>query len=236
MSAAIFVPGHSVVRMSDGTFRPSGIYQDIIYADPSRPFPFRRTGVWNPNCDPDATTSYLGGGEVVVGAAVLLYRQLEAAGKRVTLYMVGGRSDYLESIAADQAELSEATVMESMARGLLGKQASIRTINHTRTTEDDIHAIMDTVERCGCEQAFVVMMTFRLPRAEVILQKLIINNPAVEQTASRTVFASAEAYLPDVPSYQRMWSSTAYARTAENERVGMRKILLGQSGTTGGKT
>lgn len=236
MENAIFVPGHSVVRMSDGTFRPSAIYQDIVYPDPGRSFPFRRTGVWNPNCDPDATTSYLGGGEVAVRAAVSLHRELATAGNRATLYMVGGRSDYLASVAMDQTGLSEATVMEAMARDLLGTEASIRTINHTRTTEDDIQAVVDTIEQCGCGRAFVVMMTFRLPRAEVILQKLVASNPAAERIASQIVFASAEAFLPDMSTYRRMWCSAAYARTAENERVGIRKILLGQSATTGGKT
>jgi hypothetical protein len=236
MEYAIFVPGHSVVRMPDGTFRPSAIYQDITYPDPGRSFPFRRTGIWNPDCDPDATTSYLGGGEVAVRAAVLLHEQLATAARRVTLYMVGGRSDYLASAADDQTDLSEATVMEGMARGLLGTEASIHTINHTRTTEDDIQAIVDTIEQCGYRYAFVVMMTFRLPRAEVILQRLIAHNPAAEGIASRIVFASAEAFLPDMSTYQRMWCSAAYARTAENERVGIRKILLGQSATTGGKT
>ena len=80
------------------------------------------------------------------------------------------------------------------------------------------------------------MMTFRLPRAEVILQKLIASNPAAEHIASRIVFTSAEAFLPDMSTYQRMWCSAAYARTAANERVGIRKMLLGQSATTGGKT
>lgn len=236
MEDAIFVPGHTVVRMPDGSFRPSGIYQDITYPDPRRSFPFRRTGVWNPDCDPDATTSYLGGGEVAVRAAVSLHRELATAGRHVALFMVGGRSDYLESVATDRTALTEATVMEDMARELLGTEASIRTINHTRTTEDDIQAVVDALEQSRYDRAFVVMMTFRLPRAEVILQKLIASNPAAERIASRIVFASAEAFLPDMPTYRRMWCSAAYARTAENERFGIRRMLLGQSATTGGKT
>lgn len=236
MNFKIFVPGHSVVRLRNGSFKPSGIYQDIMYTDPPKSFPFRRTGVLNPHIDPDSATSYLGGGEIVVRGAAALYQQLAAPQAVVTLFMVGGRSDYLASVASEQPDLSEATVMRDMAYDLLGGKASVRTVEHTRTTEDDVKAIVEIVDREQCDRAYVMMMTFRLPRAAAILQNLIINEPGLEAAASRIVFASAEAYVPDPASYHRMWSSEAYKRTAANEGAGIRKMLLGQSATTGGKT
>ena len=125
----------------DGSFQPSGLYQDIVYPTPGKSFPFRRTGLWNPAPDPDAGTSYLGGGEVVVEASVALYRQLAQPGNAIALHMLGGRSDYLETAAPGTPEIDEAVVMKAMAlRSLDG--ASIGTFRQTRTTEDDIGAVL----------------------------------------------------------------------------------------------
>ncbi len=76
MKVSIFVPGHSVVKMPDGSFRPSSLYQEITYPDQTKSFPFQRTGIWNPDLDPNSKSSYLGGGEIVVKASVILYNRL----------------------------------------------------------------------------------------------------------------------------------------------------------------
>jgi hypothetical protein len=235
MNLSIFVPGHSVVRMPDGSFQPSGLYQDIVYPTPGKSFPFRRTGIWNPAPDPDASTAYLGGGEVVVEASVALYRQLAQPGTAVALHMLGGRADYLETAASGTGAIDEAVVMKEMAlRSLDG--VSIGTFRHTRTTEDDIAAVVREVHETKPDRAFIVMMTFRIARAEAIAQKLVIEQPALETALASTVFCPAEQYVPRPGEYERMMSSAAYARTMANERFGIRRMLLGERATTGGQT
>ena len=237
MNFAIFVPGHSIVRMPDGSFQPSGLYQDIMYPIPGKSFPFRRTGIWNPepDPDPDAGTAYLGGGEVVVDASVALYRQLAQPGNAVALHMLGGRADYLETAAPGMPDIDEAIVMKAMAQRSLDG-ASIGTFRRTRTTEDDIGAVLEEVRESKPDRAFVVMMTFRIARAEAIAQKLVIEQPALEAAMASTVFCPAEQHVPRPGEYVRMMSSAAYARTVANERFGIRKMLLGERATTGGQT
>ena len=235
MNLAIFVPGHSIVRMPDGSFQPSGLYQDIVYPVPGKSFPFRRTGIWNPAPDPDAETAYLGGGEAVVEASVALYRQLARRGTKVALHMLGGRADYLEAAAPGAGAIDEAVVMRAMALKSL-EGVSIGAFRHTRTTEDDIAAVLGEVRATRPVRAYVVMMTFRIARAEAIAQKLVIEQPELEDALASAVFCPAEQYAPRPGEYERMMSSAAYARTMENERFGVRRMLLGERATTGGRT
>lgn len=235
MNFAIFVPGHSIVRMPDGSFQPSGLYQDITYPTPGKSFPFRRTGIWNPEPDPDAETAYLGGGGVAVDASVALYRQLAQPGNAVALHMLGGRSDYLEAVAPGMPDIDEAVVMKGMAQRSLDG-ASIGTFRRTRTTEDDIGAVLKEVHEVKPDRAFVVMMTFRIARAEAIAQKLVMEQPALEGAMASMVFCPAEQHVPRPGEYVRMMSSAAYARTVANERFGIRKMLLGERASTGGQT
>ena len=86
------------------------------------------------------------------------------------------------------------------------------------------------------DRVALVMMAFRIPRAEVILQKLLLAQPTLDAAAAGMVFTPAEQYVSRPQDYERMASSAAYRRTIENERIGIRKMLVGQSGTTGGKT
>ena len=126
--------------------------------------------------------------------------------------------------------------MRDHAARILPPGVHIEAVGHTRTTEDDIQAVLEDVDRHGIARAFVVMMAFRLARAEAILQRAVIGWPEAEVSAERIVFVPAEALLPDVAAYLRLNGSAAHSRTMTNERFGIRKMLLGQSATTGGRT
>ncbi len=150
--------------------------------------------------------------------------------------MVGGRPNYLDKIAPELPNLDEAIVMQTIALQQFDDESVVRVIHNTSTTEDDILAILMTAAKEGLDQVLIVMMAFRIPRAETILQTLLREHAEFESAAIRIIFFPAEQYVLQPEEYRLMTDSAAYKRTVENERFGIRKMLSGQIASTVGKT
>jgi DUF218 domain-containing protein len=229
MRQIVAVPGHTIVRTEEGGFKgfiPSPLIQQVVWEDPDKAKgKFVRTGIHCPGLDPNDPDAYLGGGQAVVEAAAVAYREQRNDDMRVV--MIGGRAGYLEKLTQD-TQVTEGYVMAEAFARETGDRCEA--ITDTETTEDDVRAILRLAAEA--DVVTVIMMAFRIPRAAVLLENFVMQNdkehPEYKVLAIRIAFVPAEQYLPQKrKEFERMTQSNAYRDTLRNERFGMRKILLG---------
>jgi hypothetical protein len=223
MKRLIATIGHSIVRIADGTWIPSGLYQAVENGPNGR---IIRTFVHQPDLDPNAPNAYLGGGQAVVKALFKLWREDE----RADIAIIGGRPRQMDTLfGAEVLAITEASVMAEYFH-LLAHEAQVnppfvRVIGGTRTTEDDMRELLQLAR--DYEQTTVIAMSFRLFRARLSM-KFAVTDRDIADVAERVIFCDAEQFLPEMlDDFVAMNQSAAYARTMVKERSGVRELLAG---------
>ena len=229
MKNLILTIGHSVVRTASGIWIPSEIYQTVNFSDCpkggiSRTF-FHQWGL-----DPDAHNAYLGGGQVVIRALFELWQEKQSA----DIAIIGGRPHHMDFLFKEEvANISEASVMSDYFINIaqeagIEKLPSITIIERTRNTEDDI---CEALKLAQCySQTTVIAMSFRLFRAQLLMQDFVCKNKEFVETASCMIFRDAEQFLPEMfDQFVRMNQSAAYVKTMLQERQGVMAKLYGSN-------
>lgn len=235
MNICIAILGHSIVRCHDGSFRSSGIYQEVTYPETPKEFPYKRTGIENRSLHGSDATAYLGGGEMVVRAGITCAQLVLRSENTPVFLLPAGRPNYIDEISADPF-LSEGSVMADEIRMTLGENIPITIQAKNRTTADDAVSILKA--SMHYDATIVIPMAFRIARLEMLFQESILKKPEYETALARVSVIPAEAFLPQLTSwFLEMSLSPAYARTMKNERFGIRSGLeTGKTPATGGIT
>ena len=224
------------MKCPDGSFRSSDLYQEVIYPEAGKEFPYKRTGIENQSLHGNDASTYLGGGQAVVDAGIVCAQQLLLYGEHsVEFLLPAGRPDYIDGVSTDLS-LSEGSVMADEIRAILGNDIPIAIHGKNRTTADDAVSILETA--LHYDAIIVIPMAFRIARIEMLFQESVLRTPAYETALEKVRVMSAETFLPHMTSrILEMSLSSAYARTMKNERFGIRHaLIIGKSPVTGGKT
>ena len=206
--------GHTIIKMDDGTWRPSATYQEIYpQNDPQRKI--ERTHLHQPNLTPDMPTAYLGGGQNVVQAM-----QIASNKYPYDIAFIGGRPASMDkAFGAEVENITEASVMAEY----FGSNVS-HIVGGTKTTEDDINELMKLAGNYN--RTTLVAMGFRLVRCKLLLQDHVRKNPNNVEIARRISLADAEQFLPEkFDEFVEMNQSPAYKLTMSQERYGVIRLL-----------
>lgn len=226
MKKLILTIGHTVVRTSEGLWIPSEIYQTVEHQEGR----ICRTFLHHCCVDPDASNVYLGGAQAVVKALFKLWQ----SNSNADIAIIGGRPHQMDRFfGTEVANISEASVMSDYfikvaQEAKFKKQPVITVIEGTRNTEDDIREGLKLAQ--GYDQTTVIAMSYRLMRAQLLMQDFVKKNKEFSETASHMTFCAAEQFLPEMfDEFVTMNQSAAYARTMSQERHGVIAKLYGVS-------
>lgn len=224
--------GHTIERGTDGVFRSSGIFQEVAWNSPRKDGPaFVRSGVKNPKLKGSSPTAYLAGQELVVEAFGNMMRSANANEATYQVEIIGGRPGYLNGMAL---ELNEAIVALRELKETFGPDFNAKTVSHTKTTADEMVYLLDLADKEETEEIRLVMLQFRIPRAEVLLSLTAIKVGKVKALA-KIMLVPAEEHISkrSLAKVRRAYASPAYQATMCQEMTGMRKALVGSYGRGG---
>jgi len=219
---AIIVFGRGVGKDIRGNWRPTPYVEEFKGG--------RHKGIFE-RVDPESKSSFIGGSNANVLAAVQLFEELRRTSILPKLVIfAAGRPDYLSK---ESLWMTEGRILEEKFRQKIRKfSSSVQTVilEQNKNTKDDINESLKLVANQGFGRVAIITIGVHIPRSREFF-RLAQKEGKVPAELEVDFLAAEEILARRSKRYTKIFELTrkteAHKRTAACEKEGVKKLRLG---------